>query len=277
YQTALDDWLQIRSALAVLESRLGPSFHPLSAEYHQPLPTPFGTALQYRSYDIGIIWALLHMAHIISIRSHPAMPPASMMAAGVAAAATAGHANEIGRIAAGIVTASPGEPLNPSLGAALIESTMPLFFAGVQYQDRAQREWLVSRILDIEARTGWGSAGLIARGCEAAWERAAAAGRGPPYKSQRNETREDERLSGRKMGGEGDGSGGNGEGVGGARESPRELVDRRFVMTCPGTRVHWAMGLLAAEEDLLRERGGLPKVGLVSWDGGVVVEGGEVN
>ncbi|OCL05185.1 hypothetical protein AOQ84DRAFT_323304, partial [Glonium stellatum] len=102
YKTALEDWSQIRAALYALEQHLGPAFQPLSAEYHQPLQTPFGYALQYRSYDIGIIWALLYMSHIVTIRSHPSMPPAAMMAAGVAAQQTAHYANEIGRIAAGI-------------------------------------------------------------------------------------------------------------------------------------------------------------------------------
>lgn len=80
---------------------------------------------------------------------------------------------------------SEDTPLTPALGAALIESTMSLFFAGVQYQDSAQREWLVTRLLEIDRRTGWASAGVIARSCETSWEKAAEMGRGPPYERRR--------------------------------------------------------------------------------------------
>jgi hypothetical protein len=142
--------------------------------------TPFGPALIHRSYDISIIWTLLHLAKIILIRSHPAMPPAAQMAAGVGAQATQPYATLIGRITAGM-RLPMGEDLSPSLGSVLTESTLSLFFAGVQYQDPRQREWLITRLLDIDRRTGWASAGIIARGCETAWEKAASMGRGPPY------------------------------------------------------------------------------------------------
>ncbi|KAF2763127.1 hypothetical protein EJ05DRAFT_26911 [Pseudovirgaria hyperparasitica] len=190
---ALEEWQQINAALNVFASNLGPQFQPLSAEYHQPVATPFGDAAQYRSYDICNIWALYNMARIITIRSHPCMPPAAMMAAGVAAAMTAPIANEIGRITAGISMPASHVPLNPSLGAALISSTMPLFFAGVQYTNADQRAWLIPRILDIETRTGFASAGLIAKGCEVAWQRAGEAGRGPPYTPYQREHASEER------------------------------------------------------------------------------------
>ncbi|KAJ9669807.1 hypothetical protein H2201_000193 [Coniosporium apollinis] len=235
--SALEEWQQIMHALKAFHARLGPAYQPLPPEHHQPISTPFGEALQYRSYDIGVVWAHYHMTHIIAIRAHPHMPPAAMVAAGVAAAATAGLANEIGRITAGITPTPGNTPLNPSLGGCLIESTMPLFFAGIQYQDAAQRGWLVSRILDIEARTGWASAGLIARGCETAWVKAAAMGRGPPYYQKNDENSSDDRLAGRVVRDM-------------SAEPPKELTDRRCIWTNAGTRVHWAMGLLAAEEDV---------------------------
>jgi hypothetical protein len=123
---------------------------------------------------------LLHLSKIILLRSHPAMPPAAMMAAGVGAPATQPYATLIGRIAAGMHFPL-NDNLSPFFGAVLTESTMPLFFAATQYQDAAQREWTITRLLEIDRRTGWASAGVIARGCETAWEKAAALGRGPPY------------------------------------------------------------------------------------------------
>ena len=62
---------------------------------------------------------------------------------------------------------------------------MPLFFAGITYTDPGQREWLIERLLQIDRRTGWASAGTIARSVETGWERAAGAGRGPEYRRRR--------------------------------------------------------------------------------------------
>ncbi|KAF1982629.1 hypothetical protein K402DRAFT_424384 [Aulographum hederae CBS 113979] len=236
---AVDEWGQIRAALNVFASHFGPGFQPLSAEYHQPLATPFGEALAFRSYDIGVLWGLYYMCQIILIRAHPHMPPAAMMAAGVAAQHTAKYANDIGRIAFGIIPGPSNLPLNPSLGASLCEITMPLFFAGVQYQDFHQRTWLVTHIRDICARTGWASAGMIAAGCERAWERAAQVGRGPPWQRMTDRMpplNEDERVhrgTGHFAGGE-----------------PREISDKRFVHVNAGTRVHWAMGILSEDRDV---------------------------
>jgi hypothetical protein len=188
YKAALAEWDDILSAHAAMSQVLNntEAFAPLPPELCVIPPgststmTPFGPALTHRSYDISIIWALLHLSKIILLRSHPAMPPAAMMAAGVGAPATQPYAALIGRIAASMHLPL-GDNLSPFLGSVLTESTMPLFFAGIQYQDAAQREWTVTRLLEIDRRTGWASAGVIARGCETSWEKAAAMGRGPPY------------------------------------------------------------------------------------------------
>ena len=238
--SALEEWTQIRAALQTFESTLGTDFQPLSAEYHQPLWSPFGDALQYRSYDIGVISGLMYMAQIIAIRSHPHMPPATHMAAGVAAGQTAELANKIGRIAAGIVPTPQNMPLNPSLGAALCEITMPLFFSGITYTDPNQRRWLVERIADIEARTGWASTGMIGHGCETAWERAGQAGRGPPWTRMRTRPGSDDPRANRREAS--------------LDEPSTDLTDRRYVHVNPGTRLTWAMGLLAQEEDVEARR-----------------------
>jgi len=64
------------------------------------------------------------------------------MAAGIAARQTASFANELGRIAAGIAPdCSSTTQVNPTVGAALIESSTCLFVSGVQVQisSKAQR------------------------------------------------------------------------------------------------------------------------------------------
>ena len=247
--SAIDEWNQIRSALEIFSSSLGPAFQPLSAEYnHQPaFDSPFGGVLQYRSYDIAVIWGMYYMTNIILLRSHPHMPPASMVAAGIAAPQTAQYAQLIGQIGYGLAPTPRGQPLNPSLGAALCEICMPLFFAGVQYRDAAQREWLTTRVRDIERRTGWASVGMIAHGCETAWEKAAEAGRGPPYQRRRVDHIEylsgDDRLRKR----------GAAHHFEQADPTIKDLTDKRYIHVHPATRVHWAMGLLSLEEDVERQ------------------------
>lgn len=238
---ALAEYDSIRSALDIFSSSLGTAFESLTSEYQPPMDTAFGTALFYRSYDIGCLWALYNMAVIIAIRSHPHMPPAAHVAAGVAAQETAYYANEIGRIAAGIVPVPPDQPLNPSLGAALCESCMPSFFAAVQYQDSQQRHETVTRIFGIAKRTGWGSAELIANGCETAWVKAAEAGRGPPYQRivRRQEYSEDPRLNG------------SWEQLDPQAE-PDETndSDRRLVKVKAHARLNWAIGVMGLEDDV---------------------------
>jgi hypothetical protein len=246
-ESAIQEWSQIRAALELFVVSLGPAFQPLSAEYHhQPaLDSPFGGVLQYRSYDIAILWAVFYMTNIILLRSHPHMPPAAMVAAGIAAPQTAQFAQMIGQISFGIVPTPRGQPLNPSLGASLCEICMPLFFAGVQFQAATQRHWLVTHVRDIEARTGWASVGMIAHGCETAWEKAAEAGRGPPYQrvkvDQLGYLSSDDRVRQR---------GGPDAPI--TDEPPKDLSDRRCAHFYPPTRVHWAMGLLSGEEDVER-------------------------
>lgn len=189
YENAISEWESINNAHATIAQALSSNeaFAPLPPELQVIPPgqtstmTPFGPALVHRSYDISILWTLLHLSKIILLRSHPAMPPAMMMAAGVCASATGPYATLIGRISAGIQLPVDSD-LSPFLGSVLQENTMSLFFAGVQYQDAAQREWTITRLLEVDRRTGWASAGIIARGVETSWERAAQMGRGPPYK-----------------------------------------------------------------------------------------------
>lgn len=200
---ALQEWSSIQSALSVLRSTYQPMLQPINTgtAITQPdaaLKDVFGPSIHYRQFDVAVVNALYHLCYIILCRAHPNMPPASMVAAGVAASFTKDSAMQIGRIATGIFsqalsslttsrlnsngTASDTVPgLNPSIGGMLCEMTMPLFFAGVQYRDAPQRKWLVDNMREIEVRCGWATAGMIGHGCETSWHRQAEAGRGPPY------------------------------------------------------------------------------------------------
>lgn len=107
----------------------------------------------------------------------------------------------------------------------------------LQYQVEDQRHWLIQRMSDVAQYTGWQSAKQIATGCEAAWKKAAQMGRGPPYESKgrlveehaqsvwRTARRLDEVF---------------------AKEGDKTIVLAR------ADRAQFALGLLAAEEDMAR-------------------------
>lgn len=109
-----------------------------------------------------------------------------------------------------------------------------------QYQDSAQRHWLIRRLHDISRLTGWGSARQIAGGCESSWVRAAHMGRGPPY------TRSADLMAGgpltvwslpRRI-----------------DDKIREMDEEGAVVLAKADRAHLALGLLGVEGDLDRLR-----------------------
>lgn len=130
---AEEEWNDIMNAFSILEDHFGEDFQALGPEFSRPIQTPFGTALQYRTYAIAGIWMNYYMALIVCHRAHPSMPPAAMMAAGMAARHTASFANEVGRIAAGIApNCDTASEVTPGVGAALIEVSFCIFISGVQ-------------------------------------------------------------------------------------------------------------------------------------------------
>lgn len=175
------EWSAIQHAFHVFQQSLGEEYQPLPIEYMPVQNTPFGAAIYYRTYAIATLQMLYYMAMIVLERCHPSMPAITMMAAGIAAPKTARMAIDIARITAGLVPTDPNGQINPALGAGLIESSMPLFFAAVQYQEQAQREWVVMKLREITRLTGWATASRVLLGCQRAWERAAEMGKGPRY------------------------------------------------------------------------------------------------
>jgi hypothetical protein len=229
------EWSSIKVALQIFESSLGPDFQPLSEDEIQPTVSPFGLSRHYRSCEIAIIWLWYDLALIIHQRYHPAMPPAATMAIGLAAKQTAGIANEIGQTMAGLMAANWDTETSATLGAALMDATLALFFAGVQYQDAAQRAWTIMTLLKVSQRMGWGTAEAIASGCERSWEGAAQMGRGPPYIRTMDPWAKDDRVSGRPLN---------------VAAPVTEDTDRRFIPVNAGTRVYWAVGILGIEDEV---------------------------
>ena len=231
------EWDQIRDACALFQNHLGPMFQPLSEDQQQSFDTPFGRACLFRTFDIAAVWMNFYFSLIVLHRIHPKMPPAAHVAVGVAAPQTARFANEIGRIAAGISPVLPNSQSDPTFLGAYNECTGPLFWAGVQYQDHAQRIWTVKRLCEIERKTGSGTGGLCANGCESTWVKAAEMGRGPPYERISRDFRSaDQRVSGRYM-----------HEAGGA---PVDPADRRLLPYRKDTQLFWATGILGTADDL---------------------------
>ncbi|KAJ9609854.1 hypothetical protein H2200_006183 [Cladophialophora chaetospira] len=240
---AISEYDEITKAFDLFAKSLGPDFEPLKDVGH-PISSPFGPALVYRNAAIACVWACYYIARISLRRLQPEMPPAAMVAAGVTAHLTRESAQMVGKICAGLyATQQYGQTgaLDPSFAGALMESTFFLLFAGIQYTDPAQRGWTISKLKDVERRCGWRTSGAIAAGCETAWERMAQAGRGPPYERTRDIRSKDARVSGITTDVAVD-----------QHESEFVTHDRSLIDRSGSTRVHWALGLLAVEEDIKR-------------------------
>ncbi|RYP38159.1 hypothetical protein DL767_002676 [Monosporascus sp. MG133] len=232
------EWNSLVQAFEHFRTYFGLEFQPLGGDVHPAKGTPFGPAAHYRTYSIAGIWMNYYMGYIMLHRAHPDMPPVAMMAAGLAAPITAPYAREIGRIAAGLEeNIACLNVVSTLMGAALIESAFCLFVAGVQYRQDAERHWLIRRLHDIARLTGWQSAHQIADGCESAWMKAAALGRGPPYE-RAPDLNTDPLVS--------------------VWGNPRR-IDRRIqeveeeggkIVLAKEEKAHYAMGLLSVEHDL---------------------------
>jgi hypothetical protein len=241
---ALAEYGRIRAALRAFVAALNvPAFQPLGPDLQTPIPTPFGSSIFYRSYDIACLWSIYNMCEIIAIRSHPHMHPAAHAAAGLASKDTAHYAEQIGRIAAGIVPGPANEPLNPTLGSSLCESCMPSFFAAIQYQRPDQRQFTVMRIYGIALRTGWGSAELIGRGIETSWVKAGEMGRGPPYQRVEVPRRSDDPRLNHSWEQRMDPN---------TRPEEMDDSDRRLVTVKANARLNWAIGVIGMEEDVAK-------------------------
>lgn len=235
YKDAEIEWESLLVAFDTFAHALGRDFMPLPLDTTPPIFTPFGLALQYRTLTIGVLWGFYYTGRILLLRLHPSMPPAMMVAAGVAASATAEIAQIIGKIAAGIYYPQllniEADSLSPTLGSCLIEMTVPIFFAAVQYMDPAQREWTITSLRNVSRLTGWKSSDAIASGCERSWVVAEKQGRGPLYQptGERRKPTADHKSQFQK---------------------PHGNAERRFVTVSKSERIHWAMGILSLEDDV---------------------------
>lgn len=234
YGDAEDEWERILAAFDAFAYALGRDFMSLP-DVTPPTFTPFGQALQYRTQQIAVLWGFYYTGRILLLRLHPSMPPAMMVAAGVAAPATATYAQTIGKIAANVydpqLLTIGAESLNPTQGCYMTEMTVPVFFSAVQYTDPGQREWTVVNLRNVSRLTGWKSSDAIASGCERAWVIAGKQGRGPPYQPTSEARRQPTTDPSPQQG-------------------PYHNIERRFITVSKSNRLHWAMGILSLEDDV---------------------------
>ncbi|KAJ9307952.1 transcriptional regulator family: Fungal Specific TF [Paecilomyces variotii] len=245
YQDAEAEWEDMVAAFDLFARSLGPEYMPLSPDIAAPISTPFGPALQYRTHTIAVLWAYYYLGRILLNRLHPSMPPATMVAAGVAASTTVESAQTIGKIMAGIYHPQQynfeAGSLNPTIGGALTEVTVPMFFAGVQYQDAAQRGWTVSKLTEISRLTGWQTSLSIAVGCESAWVAAGKKGRGPPYEYTTKKDLNEPEINVHNTV----------SNIARRQTPPHGNTELRFTTPSTRERLHFAQGLLGLEEDIL--------------------------
>ncbi|KAF9893809.1 hypothetical protein FE257_009979 [Aspergillus nanangensis] len=236
YDHAEREWESILLAFNTFAHALGPHFMPLPTDSAPPIFTPFGPAAQYRTHTVAVLWGFYYLGLILLYRTHPSMPPAMMVAAGVASPATIEYSQIIGTIASGIyypqVFNVEAGSLSPTLGSCLIEITVPLFFAAVQYTDTEQREWVVTKLRSLSYFTGWKSSEAIAAGCERAWISAAQQGRGPPYESPSEHDVQPHSTCGESL-------------------PPNHHNSERRFITVSKPYKRWAMGLLSLEDDII--------------------------
>ncbi|KAG0644972.1 hypothetical protein D0Z07_9314 [Hyphodiscus hymeniophilus] len=182
-KSAEHEWECIRAAFYHFKYHVGEDFQSLGPEFSEPIQTPFGPALQYRTYAIAAIWLAFNMGLIVHHRAHPSMAPGALVALGVTATKTAAFANSIGCIAAGIAPdVDRASYVSPGVSAALGESMFALFIAGVQYETKEQRSWTLSRLSSISRLTGSKTGLAFAEGCEFAWTKIGELGKGPLYR-----------------------------------------------------------------------------------------------
>ncbi|GAM88256.1 hypothetical protein ANO11243_062890 [Dothideomycetidae sp. 11243] len=175
---AIDEWTEISHALDKIESQFTGIYQPV-VPVHLTDESPFGPSLFFATLDIACSWATIHMIRIFVNRVHPHMPAHGMIANRIAARQNKPHADLIGRIVAGVVALKNSESLTPEYAAALTDLSIDMFVAGVQFVDQRQRDWLIAVLTDIERSCAFGTAGVIAMGCQASWLRASKAGGGP--------------------------------------------------------------------------------------------------
>lgn len=243
-QHALAEHTAIAEALDTWKSALDSDFEALPSKLNST-NAPFAPTLRYTDPMIACMWAFYHLGKILLRRYHPASPPAMMVSAAVNAPFTREDAQVIGRINAGLLEgqaelATAGS-MNPTLVAALQEITFPLMFAGVQYQDPAERSWTIDNLLDVAKDSGWKSGFSVASALETAWTAQGNYERTLTQRSPTDARRYDPAVSA------------SGDVAITAEEQHKSRFDshdRRLIDRFSDLRAYWAVGVISTSNDI---------------------------
>ena len=174
---AMSDWITLHQDLKNLKNRRESTSLPISKRYDTKFLPPFGHTVVYCTHALACWWAQFYMARILLRRVHPDIPAIASAAVKSAELETEDDALMVGRIIAGIIPLD-ARIVHPATQGVLIESTMPLFIAGMQYKNFAQRSWTVKAFETIERCTGWKFAKQASLAIRQLWKRADSLGRG---------------------------------------------------------------------------------------------------
>ena len=180
---AEDEWQNIKKSLEIFEYSLGSEWLPLHRDFVQASPSPFGPGLQYRTYSMCCIWAMLYAAKIMTSRMRPSLPPTAAIAVNIASPETAFWANQVGRICVGLPHFN-GQTVGSALSAALKDISFSLYVAGMQYRDLLQRSYTVDTLQGINKFTGFKLSASFAVACEDLWAEMAEMERGLEYEPE---------------------------------------------------------------------------------------------
>lgn len=251
---ALAEHARISKAFDLWMKSLGQAFEPLPETPETTVRTPFGPALRYRSPIIACTWAFYYTGRILLRRLHPHSPPAAMVSAGVNAQFTRDYAQLIGRIVGGLHAVYENRNqitcLDSTAIAALQETTFPMMFAGVQYQDTGQRGWTINKLKIVAEETGWKSSAAIASACETTWHAMGRMGKGPPYERTLDKQNPDARLHRDILAERARSTAVTNNNLEKEHESQYVSHDRNLIDRHGSTRAYWALGVLSLEDDV---------------------------
>jgi hypothetical protein len=176
-EKAMSDWIALHEDLENLKNRRESTSLPISKRYDLKFLPSFGHTVVYNTHALACWWAQVYMARILLRRVHPDIPTIASAAVTSAEIETEDDALMVGRIIADIIPLD-ARIVHPATQGVLIESTMPLFIAGMQYKNFAQRSWIVKAFETIERCTGWMFAKQASLAIRQLWKRVDSVGRG---------------------------------------------------------------------------------------------------
>ncbi|OLL24619.1 hypothetical protein NEOLI_004304, partial [Neolecta irregularis DAH-3] len=158
FRSAYATWSGLRQELTDWFNSLDESFTNTAYLCNPPrYATPFGESIFFKTTTVGCIHALYLLSFILLLRAHPSNSKKPAESIAQSAFQCAPMATTIFRILAGLVY--PHLHLSPPIPQTrlsdLTSIIYPVFLAGMQIKDRAQRDWILKICEYIQEITGY--------------------------------------------------------------------------------------------------------------------------